>query len=160
MTARFDPYTVYIDTSEQLPWKFNKSKHCLGSEDKNLFTGDYTLRGYEDLLCIERKGCVSELAKNVTEDRFEEELERMRAFKYRYVICAFTHKEMLAYPKGSGIPWQQQKLLRVKGPYMLRRITELEMRYSVNFILAGEHAQDVATSIFKRVVEAHPDRWN
>ena len=62
MKKQYDPYLVYRDTREKDGWDFAQSGYCAGTEPQTIKTGDYTLHGYENHLCIERKGNVSELA--------------------------------------------------------------------------------------------------
>src|SRR5215210_7578524 len=73
-------YTVLRDTREQQGWIFEQGKLCNGTISKALKTGDYTLVGFESILCVERKKNVAEFAKNIIEKRFENELTRMEAF--------------------------------------------------------------------------------
>ena len=70
-------YTVIKDTREQEGWFFTQTTACDGMVREKLDTGDYSLRGYEELLAIERKGKISEFARNIVENRFERELERL-----------------------------------------------------------------------------------
>ena len=48
-------YTVIKDTREQRGWIFNKSDRCDGMRVETLKTGDYTLGGFEEMVCVERK---------------------------------------------------------------------------------------------------------
>ena len=66
----------------------------------------------EDILSIERKGSISEFARNITEKRFERELERMVDYKYRYVILEFNLRDIMDYPNGSGIPYNKRKYIK------------------------------------------------
>ena len=119
-----------------------------------MHTGDYTLRGYESVLTIERKGGIAEFARNIHEERFERELERMAQFKYAYVILEFTMRDVLSYPVGSGIPRNKWKFLRFRGPYILKRITEIMVKYpSIQLLFCGDAGKEVAASIFKRIIE-------
>jgi DNA excision repair protein ERCC-4 len=59
-------------------------------------TGDYSVRGFEDLICVERKslpdliGCMTSGRK-----RFERELQRMKAYPSRCVVVEATWKQLL-----------------------------------------------------------------
>ena len=57
-------YTVIRDTREREGYHFSKFDKCLGMVVRKLDTGDYSLVGLEDKICIERKGCVEEIAIN------------------------------------------------------------------------------------------------
>ena len=153
MVENQNKYTVIKDTREQKGWEFGSSATCSGTVSDKLDTGDYSLKGYEETLCIERKGKISEFARNVTEKRFENELSRMQDYKYRFVILEFAVKDILDFPKNSKIPYNKRKYIKVRGPFILKRLLELAITYNVQVLFCGEHGRDVASSIFKRVVE-------
>ena len=44
---------------------------------KKLNTGDYSIEGMESIFTIERKMSVSEIANNITENRFKDVLDRL-----------------------------------------------------------------------------------
>jgi DNA excision repair protein ERCC-4 len=85
LPAKLAPQNVValIDTREQLPL-------CLAplrTERATLATGDYTARGFEDEVCIERKSLDDLLACVGRErERFERELHRMLAFPIRVLL--------------------------------------------------------------------------
>ena len=72
-------YVVLKDTREKNGWNFNSSSKCLAVARWGLKTGDYTIRGLEKDLVIERKASTGELAMNLGKKRkaFEAEIERM-----------------------------------------------------------------------------------
>jgi len=79
----FEKITVVIDTREQNPYTFS----C-PVEAGTLATGDYSIRGFEDRIAIERKslddliGCL----KGPNRERFERELQRSRALDYFSIV--------------------------------------------------------------------------
>ena len=160
MDKQYEPYLVYKDTREKEGWDFAQSGYCAGTELQTIKTGDYTLYGYENHLCIERKGNVSELAANITQDRFIRELERMQDFPWRYILLEFTMEDVVKFPRGAKIPAYKRKHLKVRGPFLLKRILDLQRKYQVPFMLCGKHAQEVCSSIFKRFMEAQQKYGN
>ena len=72
--------TVIIDSREQAPLAFAN----LPSEVGTLDTGDYSIRGLEHLVAVERKS-LDDLLGIVGRDRqrFRRELQRLRGFRYR-----------------------------------------------------------------------------
>ena len=148
-------FTVVKDTREQQGWNFHAGKACAGMEVGTLKTGDYSLRGMETLLTIERKGSVEEFAGNVTQARFERELERMRDYPHAFLVLEFTMDDLLKFPYGGNIPRHKLPYIRVKGPFLMRRLMEIQVHYPVKVILAGRHGQDVAHQIFRRVLDVH-----
>lgn len=77
------PFTVLVDTREQAPWTFQgivieRRLWTITRIAATLATGDYTIAGCEDRLCIERKSA-ADLVGSVTAGnaRFRREHERM-----------------------------------------------------------------------------------
>ncbi len=148
--------TIIRDTREKIGWKFEIDQFCEGVEDTALLTGDYTLKGYEDILCIERKRNAAEVHTNLfsLDKRFFKELDRMATFKYAFVILEFSMNDLLAFPYGSGIPAKTQRYIKVTGPALLRRLVETQLQYPfIHFIFAGNRGKDYAVSLMKRVIE-------
>ena len=89
LPAKLDPSNVIAicDTREQLPICL----HPLKVETATLATGDYSLKGLESHVCIERKslddllGCVGR-----DRERFERELQRMLAYPVRCLLVEAT----------------------------------------------------------------------
>lgn len=146
-------FAVLRDTREQKGWHFNKSKFCEGTETTTLKTGDYTLRGLEDIFVIERKGCVAEFWGNIWDDRWERELERLEEFKFPFVILEFPLSQIISFPYGSTIPRSKWGKFKNKGPVFLKKFLEFQMKYKTKFILAGNKGQETALSLFKRAFE-------
>lgn len=146
-------FTVLKDSREKLGWDFPESTECLGTTVCKLDTGDYTILEAKDLLCIERKQNVSELAHNFIEARFTKELERLQEFKYKFLICEFRLQDMLTYPIGSEIPKARHHMVRIKYPFMFSRVNSLQTKYGINVIFADNPkvAAAYAYSIFKYV---------
>lgn len=150
-------YEVIRDTREQRGWVFEPSDRCLGTVVETLKTGDYTLRGFEDAFCLERKRNVAELSTNLTHtdnwSAFKRELERLEAFRFPFLICEFSLEDLMRFPEGSGIPQARWASLRVKPAFLLKRIHEIHFRFKPQIIFAGGHGKEVASSLFKRMSE-------
>jgi ERCC4-type nuclease len=81
-----DELKIIIDTREQKPWEFPGHTTAV----QKLDTGDYSVEGLEDVLCIERKQNTSEFAKNIIEKRYDDWTERMSKFKYKFLLLEFS----------------------------------------------------------------------
>ena len=79
-------FTIIIDTREQQPWTFNN--HTVAN--RKLDTGDYSIEGLENILCIERKKSASEFANNIVESRFKDVLMRMNQLKYSFIKLKYS----------------------------------------------------------------------
>lgn len=158
------PYTVLRDTCEQKGhgWQFEPTERCAGTVLRNLYTADYSLEGYYDnnLLAIERKGSVVELVGNLTRKEkwpaFQDELARLDAFRWPFIVCEFPFALLAHYPSGSGLPYSVWKQIRVKPELLLKRIAEIELAHKARWVWAGPNAKEYVSSVFKRVVECVP----
>lgn len=76
---------VLIDTREQRPWEFDCESFT--TERASLRTGDYTIAGLEDQLCIERKS-LGDFVNTVIQDwlRFRKELYRLAGFDHAAIV--------------------------------------------------------------------------
>jgi len=151
-------YTVIRDTREQEGWSFSTSGSCQGTVSEKLDTGDYSLHGYEDVFTIERKGSIAEFAKNVVQDRFERELERMNPIKHSYILLEFNMDELINYPSSLKINYHQKKKIRLRGSFILKRMLEISLKYKPRILFCGKHGKQVADSIFKRIIEIEGPR--
>ena len=150
-------YTVIKDTREQDGWTFSPYDKCDGMEINTLHTGDYTMRGFEDVVCIERKGCASEIAMNLGRKKkpFQAEMERMKDYNFSFIICEFDMDDLLKYPEGSKVPKGARSKVRVTGKYLLKCLLEFQIWYDTKIIFCGNknNAFLVCNSLFKRLNE-------
>ena len=160
-------YTVIKDTREQRGWIFNKVDRCSGMLTETLKTGDYTLKGFEDMVCIERKFSVEEIANNLGKKKkaFDAEMKRMNEFAFKYIICEFSMSDLINYPnsifsdsmKTRRPDYVQAQISkrRITGKYLLKALMEYQTWYGVNILFCDNktNAFKVTDSIFKRLNE-------
>lgn len=98
--------TIIEDSREQTPLCFDGFKG-VSVIRKGLKTGDYSVSGYEDRLCFERKAtgdAVSTLINGHT--RFLKEMERMRDFEVNYILIEHSPSVLYNYCARHG--WQNK----------------------------------------------------
>ena len=110
-------FTIIVDTREQLPWDFEENTIA----KEKLDTGDYSVKGLEDILCIERKRSVSEIANNLTEKRFDDVLSRMSKYKFAFLLLEFSVDDILSFPIGSDIPKRMWDKIKISPNYIIAR---------------------------------------
>lgn len=98
--------TIIEDSREQNPLSFDGFR---GVEviRQGLKTGDYSVQGYEDSVCFERKAIgdtVSTLINGHT--RFLKEMERMRDFEANYILIEHSPSVLYNYCARHG--WQNK----------------------------------------------------
>lgn len=159
--AKSKPFTIIKDTREQEGYTFESSSSryhtCYGMVDQKLDTGDYSILGMEDKLCIERKASAVELANNVGHDqtRFLKEIERMKSFPYKFLILEFSLSDLMDYPNGTNIPEEDWSKLKVTNKFMLKMIMEFQLYHDIHVIFCDskKNAKWAVLSIIKRVNE-------
>lgn len=147
----YNNFKVIIDTREQQPWEFDRVAYA----NRKLDTGDYSVEGYENLLCVERKKSVSEIAINITEKRFKDVLERMKQYKYSFLILEFDLEDIYQFPIGSNIPKRLWSTLRVSSGFIIKNLLEIQLQYGIHVLFCGDatNASKMALTLMKKVYE-------
>lgn len=143
-------FKIKIDTREKVGmwgWDDYETEIC------TIKTGDYTIESLEDKLVLERKKTVSELAGNVTKPRFLAEIKRMEEYAHRFLILEFSVDDLMMFPVGSDIPKRKWNDIRIRGPYILSFLTNIQLYSGVNVIFAGDkdNAEMIALNIMQKV---------
>jgi len=143
-------FTIIVDTREQQPWEFD-SHYTVAH--KKLDTGDYSIEGLEDVLCIERKKSVSEFANNITESRFQDVVMRMTQYKYSFLLLEFDLEDILIYPVGSTVPKKMWSKIRISPAFLLKNLLELQLHHNIKVLFCGKasNARQMAEHILKKV---------
>lgn len=153
-----DEFSIIVDTREQIPWEFGFHT----TSRRKLDTGDYAIEGMEDLLCIERKQSVSEIANNITEKRFPAFLERMGAFHHKFILCEFSLDDVYNFPRGSDIPERLWPKLKITNNYILRCLIEMALNHDIHICYCGdsEAAERLCVQIMRRIYRKYKDNEN
>lgn len=135
------PFVVVQDTREQAPWLFSEIvierrlwiiRRVVGT----LATGDYSIEGYESLLCVERKSA-SDLVGSVTAGnaRFRKEHERMHAMvEHGGRACVVVEGSLSAI----CAELDADDSRRVTGASIIGACAEWPFRYGVPWLFAGD----------------------
>lgn len=153
MVLKMNKYTVIRDTREKTGWYFFESQKCAGMIERKLDTGDYSLEGFENIVCIERKASVAELAANIVQKRFTNELHRMQSIPNRYLILEFNLEDILGYPNNLKLSKEMISKIRIKPNFILACLRRYEEELGVIVIYAGTKLQafNAAKDILERV---------
>lgn len=145
-------FNVVIDTREQQPLEFNHDS-IASVESRKLSTGDYSIVGLEDVLCIERKASLMEIYGNIIQPRFWKELERMRTYKYRFIVMEFSFEDIQNFPYSLGVPKSVWSKLTLTPQFLMSSISKMQVDYNTNVVFANNRdiATDAIINIMKRV---------
>lgn len=135
------PFTISIDTREQLPYRFEG--FTADSKDrgkplivkaiaKTLRTGDYSIDGMENRFTIERKS-IEDAYQTIVHgrERFLRELERMSKMEFAAVVIEAEESTLLRYV-------DQDTGGSVKSVYRCLRYWPID--YGVHFVFSGGRA--------------------
>ena len=151
-------FTIIKDTREKDGWNFEFYDNCKGVEIRGLKTGDYTVEGLEESLCIERKASTAEISTNLGKERkrFEAELERMSKFSFSYILCEFSCENLMEFPKNSTIPYPRWKYLRMNGKRMYSLLRSYEENYGIEVVFCNNknEAELKAMEIFNSAISS------
>lgn len=152
-------FMVIKDTREQDGYYFSAFNTCAGMIEHKLDTGDYTIQGLEDKVCIERKGCVEELAVNLGQKKytFLDEIERMASFPHKFIVLEFSLEDLIKFPEETRIPIKNKSSVKITGKYMLKCLIEFQIYNNINVLFCGDkyNAFLAVSSIFKRINEMY-----
>jgi ERCC4-type nuclease len=137
-------FTIIQDTREKKPWSFGRAS----VEVKKLDTGDYSVKGLEDNLFIERKSSVHEVYLTLGKNwkRFEAELERSQAMKYRFMVLECAAKDI----------YYSAKFSKMSPDFIMGRLIYIQTRYNVNVVFAGQgdHVIRLVKQLMKNIARA------
>lgn len=116
--------TIIEDTREQTPLDFSGFRG-VESVRSGLKTGDYSVQGYEDKICFERKS-VADLVGTLIggHERFLREMDRMKDFKIKYILVEQSAGAVYRYCSKLGWEYKfdtiMQSLLAYAYHYQVR----------------------------------------
>ena len=142
-------FTIVVDTREQQPWDFT---HYAVAHRK-LDTGDYSIEGLENTVCIERKKSASEFANNIVESRFVDVVSRLSNIKYSFLLLEFDLEDLLVYPIGSTVPKKLWNKIKITPAFLIKNILELQINHNIIVYFCGDssNAQKMAEYILKKI---------
>lgn len=152
-------YIVIKDTREQEGYFFNEFNTCKGMVERKLDTGDYSIEGLEDKICIERKGCIEELAVNLGQKKhaFLDEIQRMKSFDHKFIILEFSLEDLLKFPDDTRIPDKNKSSMKITGKYILKCLMEFQIYDEIQVVFCGNkrNAFLLVSSLLKRLNEKY-----
>lgn len=148
-------FKIIRDTREQdgKGWKFRASANCTGMEIVKLNVGDYTVKGLEDILMIERKSfgdLWNTLGNPINYKRFLREMDRAKNHKVKYLIIEATLADV-----DGGYHWYQRGIgkrkSKVTSANIHAKLISLQVKHNVHVVFAGR--MDKARVYARRVMD-------
>lgn len=150
--------TILVDSREKLPWQFDTDEDFEAIEFCKLDAGDYSLKGMEHIISIERKANVDELFSNFTKnkERIHAEFERLKDHKIRVVIieqsCEDVFNPMKYYVNVHGV---NKRSVKMPVAVVMSNLIELMLTFNVHIIFGGTKARTMAKDILLSAYKMH-----
>lgn len=149
---------LIVDTREKTPYDFDGDPAFASIEHTKLDAGDYSIKGMEHLITIERKANADELFNNFTQnkERIFAEFERLRDHKIKIMIieqsCEDVFNPNNYYINKKGL---NKKDVRMPVAVVSANLTKLIVEYGVQVIFAGNRARSVTKNLLIGAYEHH-----
>jgi hypothetical protein len=156
--------TLIIDTREKPGNRLfdERSKAAANFKEvkvEKVDAGDYTIEDMPNRIVIEKKQDGKELYGNciLKKDTFMRAIERMRAFKHKYIIIQQTYEEFLDPKNWAPIPFQKRFAMIAMVESWLISLSQTE---NIHFIFAGKKsAPRMAMKILLKTYEWERKRF-
>ena len=143
---------IIVDSREQLPFNFSHERYDVQIQQGTLTVGDYSLRGLEDKVAVERKS-LPDLVQCLGRERsrFERELQRGQA------LDAFAVVIEASWPDLAGGNFRSQ----LNPHAACQSVLAFMARYRVPFLFAGSRAaaEYVTWGFLRQFLEGARKRW-
>jgi hypothetical protein len=150
---KYETFSVVRDTREKEGWIFEKEEkkpskfQLLDTVVGTLNAGDYSIKGMESEIIIERKNGLCELFGNMVpkehKERFEREMERLQHIKHKYLIIESNLNRDIW-----GLSVQQFKF-PIPCSKIVDWLIELEQEYGIRIWFVGDAGKKVVRKIFE-----------
>ena len=145
-----DEPIIVIDTREQNPFFKRPPKGIITVRSK-LDYGDYSIKGFENLISIERKSSLDFLSSITKErKRFKKELESLSKLERHFIVIESSLKDILKPQSISGTLSKKKKgtmrpfyktYSKVNNESVYQTIVSISIRYNTMFYF-GENRRD------------------
>lgn len=109
--------------------------------------GDYSVKGLENIISIERKDSISEIFSNLgtkkNKDRFYKELNGLSQYKYKFIVIEATLAQLMCGSRFS----------RLSPEYIINLIHKIYCDYGIPtlFLDHGQYAQKYVGSLLEQI---------
>ena len=145
-----------IDSREKIPWSISLNEYITDISTQKIESGDYSLEGMEEIVAIERKKNVAELAHNITEDRFWRAISRLEEIRHPLIIIECPLDHFYRWPDIIGVPQSVKNNTRISPAFLLSSLNDIMSR-RIPIIFAGDtyHAEKEANDFLIKIVKKY-----
>ena len=145
-------FTVLVDDREKKAWDL---PHKI--EKKRLKTGDYTVKGFEKIIAIEKKSGLIELLNDLTNGyrpTFERFLKRLSKYPVKVIVVEDTLSELSINRALSHIRRKSKGKARLTARSIYYWTAEIAVKYQIPIVFVGKRAKiNLLPEVFRAAFE-------
>lgn len=157
LKSEIENFSIIVDTQEQMPYLF-KDYPAHKVERKKLKTGDYSIKGYESQICVERKS-ISDFYGSIGHgrERLEAEFKRMALFDWKMLLIediswteVNTPPPIFSFEKYGKGKKDYESIRKVTPATVKGTIFSWSQKFGVQTILAGNRqmGEEIVVNFF------------
>jgi len=149
--------TLIVDTRERIPFDYEGDEDFEAIVHTKLDAGDYSIKGIEHLIVIERKMNADELFNNFTQnkERIYAEFERLRGHKIKIMMIEQSCEDIMNphnyYVNKKGL---NKRAASMPVAVVASNLNTLMVEYGVQVIFAGSKARSMTKNILLAAYKA------
>lgn len=129
------------DSREKLPFNFVS----FGYEQiiTKLQAGDYSLKGFETKLAIERKKNLGELYTNLVKKYkiFVKELKLLSKYELAQIIIECPMSDLFSFPVNSGIIKSKWPSLKANQKYLMKQVERVTAEFNIPVVFCNSRIE-------------------
>lgn len=145
-------FTVLVDDREKCPWNLPYK-----TEKKRLKTGDYTIKGFENIIAIEKKSGLIELLNNLANgyrSTFERFLKRLGEYPVKCIVVEGVLSEFSINCALSYIRCKSGGKARLTAKSIYYWVGEISIKYGIPVVFVEKGVcPDLLPEIFRAAFE-------
>jgi len=145
-------FTIIMDDREKKAWDLPYK-----IERKRLKTGDYTIRGFEKVIAIEKKSGLVELLNDLANGyrpTFERFLKRLSKYPVKVIIVEDTLSELSINRALMYIRKKSRGKARLTSRTIYYWCSDIVLKYNIPIIFVGKRAKfDLISEVFRAAYE-------
>ena len=145
-------FTVLVDDREKKAWDLPYK-----IERKRLKTGDYTIKGFEKVIAIEKKSGLIELLNDLANGyrpTFERFLKRLSKYPVKVIVVEDTLSELSISRALLHIRKKSRGKARLTSRTIYYWVSEIAVKYGIPIVFVGKRAKmDLLPEVFRAAFE-------
>jgi len=143
------------DSREKKPWDYSRDTSFGGQEVAALKSGDYSIKGLENVITIERKKDANELIANFTtdKDRLYREIERLKEYKFAAIVIEQSLTQLLN--ADNYFISKRYKNRKVPVAIVIQNLIKIMVEHGILIVFAGKKAKAISKGLLLAAYKLH-----